>query len=68
MQTNSLSHSMLEFFGKIPILDPNLLSKKQQMFPTNSLNLTCDLLDYSLEEGLLKEIEHIKTMLKKHNW
>ena len=71
---NSLSHSMLDFFGKVPILDPILWSNEQQIFPTNFLNestieiqletdrnilLTCALLDYSSEEGLLKEIEHV---------
>ena len=38
MQLNSLSHSMLDFFGKVPILDPILWSNEQQIFPTNSLN------------------------------
>ena len=35
---NFLSHSMLDFFGKVPILDPNLWSNEQQTFSTNSLN------------------------------
>ena len=35
---NSLSHSMLDFFGKVPILDPILWFIEQQIFPTNSLN------------------------------
>ena len=35
---NSLSHSMLDFFGKVPFLDPILWSNEQQIFSTNSLN------------------------------
>ena len=35
---SSLSHSMPDFFGKIPILDPNLWPNELQIFPTNSLN------------------------------
>ena len=35
---NSLSHFMLDFFGKAPFLDPILWSNEQQIFPTNSLN------------------------------
>ena len=38
MQMNSLSHSMLDFFGKVLILDPILWSDEQQIFPTKSLN------------------------------
>ena len=38
MEMNSLSHSMLDFFGKVPILEPILWSNEQQIFPTNSLN------------------------------
>ena len=35
---NSLSHSMVDFFGKVTDIDPILWSNEQQIFPTNSLN------------------------------
>ena len=38
MQMISLSHFMLDFSGKFPILEPILWSNEQQIFPTNSLN------------------------------
>ena len=37
MQMNSLIHSMLYFFGKVPILDPFLCSNRQ-ILPKNFLN------------------------------
>ena len=37
-QKNSLSHSMLDFCGRVPILDPILWSNEQQIFATNFLN------------------------------
>ena len=41
MQMNSLSHSMLDFFGKVPILDPILWSNEQQIVDRKSLkNIT----------------------------
>ena len=77
MQMNSLSHSMLDFFGKVPNLDPILWSNEQQIFPTNSLNEST--IEFQLETDrniftdlrsirLLKEIEHVKIMPKKHYW
>ena len=34
----SLSHSMFDFFGKVPILHPIPWSNEQQTCPTNYLN------------------------------